>query len=114
MQTTTQLQKRINVEKRIVRKLVRDLLAAGYELAVTYDGAEFNPWSQDFKTVTSNLFACDEEWLLTRKHGASPERSFVCLVYGNDGWDVIADYGLSLEPVLAPINAWTDTLSLND
>ena len=30
--------------------------------------------------------------------------AWVFLVYGNDGWDVIADYNVSLEPLLEPIN----------
>jgi hypothetical protein len=25
---------------------------------------------------------------------------------GNDGWDVINDYGVSLEPIMKPIDDW--------
>jgi len=116
MQTTTQIQKRINLEKRIVRQLVRALLRAGYELSVDYNEGEGRviTWTRDYREVVDALFACDEEWLETQIDSDETEtgfkRSFVRLVYGNDGYDVIADYGISLEPVLAPINAWTDEL----
>jgi hypothetical protein len=31
--------------------------------------------------------------------------------YGNDGWDVISDYGLSLEAILKPVMEYVDRLS---
>jgi hypothetical protein len=102
------LETRIMIEKRIARRVVRDLLAAGYELTVDNGGDEAEiPWSRDFKTVVGAMFATDEETLVARKEGG---RSFVYFVYGNDGWDVVNDYGVSLEPVMAPINAYADTL----
>lgn len=30
-------------------------------------------------------------------------RSFVRFIYGNSGWDVVNDYGMSLEDVLKPV-----------
>jgi hypothetical protein len=111
------LQDRINLEKRIARKVVRALLDAGYELTIN-NGGEGNeiPWSRNFSEVMAAMFATDDEHLITRKPDAfkddAPLKSFVYFVYGNDGWDVICDYGVSLEPVLAPINDYADQLSL--
>jgi hypothetical protein len=112
------LEQRIRLEKRIGRRLVRDLLAAGYVITVNNGGDKNEiPYSSDFSTITNAMFATDEEHLLVAKWGQDDsgkpyldQTSFVFLVYGNDGWDVIADYGTSLEPVLSPINHWIDEL----
>jgi hypothetical protein len=102
------LKTRIEIEKRIARRVVRELLAAGYELTVN-NGGEYDeieiPWSRDFTTIVGAMFATDEEYLYARKGKLA---SFVRFVYGNDGWDVINDYGMSLEPVMAPINQYAD------
>lgn len=104
------LEHRIQLERRIVRRIVRGLLAAGYEITVNNGGDDNEiPYSRSFAQITAALFATDDEHLIVRKDGHG---SFVYLVYGNSGWDVINDYGLSLEPVLASINEWTDKLSL--
>ena len=36
--------------------------------------------------------------------------SFVFFVYGNEGWEVVNDYGVSLEAAMAPINKWCEAL----
>jgi hypothetical protein len=109
------LETRINVERRIVRRVVRALLAADYEITVDNGDDDYEiPWSRDFKVVNAALFATDEEHLLVRKTvGADLKNSFVFLVYGNDGWDVICDYGLSLDPIIEPIQDWIDNNPLN-
>jgi hypothetical protein len=97
------IEKRIELEKRIARKVVRALLAAGYELSIDNGGETREiPYTTDFKTVTGAMFATDDEHLLAR----GPSKSFVYFVYGNDGWDVINDYGLSLEPIMEPIEEY--------
>jgi hypothetical protein len=111
------LETRIQLEKRIARKVVRALLAAGYEITVN-NGGDRNeiPYSTDFSQIVGAMFATDEEHLITRKADAfkdgAPLKSFVFFVYGNSGYDVICDYGMSLEPVLAPINEYCDKVEL--
>lgn len=87
---------RILMERAIVRHLIRSLLArteAEYSLSV-FDGEE---WpivrSRDLNAIMAEIGACDEERLAIRRGtGAEAERiGSVYLVYGNDGWDVIAD-----------------------
>lgn len=87
---------RILMERAIVRHLVRSVLArteAEYSLSV-FDGEE---WaivrSRDLAAVMAEIGACDEERLAIRRGtDAEAERiGSVFLVYGNDGWDVIAD-----------------------
>jgi hypothetical protein len=105
------IQSRIKLEKRIVRKLVKALLASGYELTVNNGGDENEiPWTSSFKAVTDALFATDSEHLLTRKDG---RQSFVYLVYGNDGYDAVVDYGVSLDPIVGPINNWACELEVH-
>jgi hypothetical protein len=110
------LERRIQLEKRIARRVVRDLLAAGYVITVNNGGDENEiPYSQDYSEIIKAMFATDEEHLITRipyEFGGTVriKESFVFFVYGNDGWDVVNDYGTSLEPVMEPINRWCDQL----
>jgi len=102
------------IERRVVRRIVRALLAAGYEVSVN-NGGDYNeiPYTKDFELINKTLFATDEEHILCRlvKNAEIIKTSFVFLVYGNSGWDVVNDYGTSLEPVMEPINRWADELS---
>lgn len=90
--------KRIAGEKTVVRRVVRDLLAAGYSLTV--DDGEDEPVkkSTKFSEIMAALMQTDEDYLYTHKQGCP--NSFVRFVYGNDSWEVICDHGVSLEKVL--------------
>lgn len=102
---------RIAVEHDIVTRTVDALLAAGYQLSEQEDGQIVDAPSVakvfTREDLLSLLFDLDDAFLVTEKDGRS---SFVRFVFGNDGHDVISDYGVSLEDVLAPINAYADTL----
>jgi hypothetical protein len=99
---------RIGIERKIVLRLIDDLLAAGCELSV-YDGEEQYPWTTDRAAVIDAIMNTDEDALNVRRlsDGLS---GWVHLVYGNDGWDVICDYTLNIEPLLAGVNAYAETL----
>lgn len=98
---------RQRVEKVIVRKLVADLLAAGYRLTVSlengYDIEECLLGSTDRRKILEEAFAGDECHVFVHKDDKLIEgRSLNCigwvkLVFGNDGWDVISDYTTNLE-----------------
>jgi hypothetical protein len=101
------------VEFDIVTRTVDALLAAGYHLSEQEDGQVVDAPSVT-KAFTRDdllemLFDLDDAFLIVEKEGG--KQSFVRFVFGNDGWDVISDYGVSLENVLAPINAYADTLA---
>jgi len=98
LKETARNRKRIAGEKTVVRRVVRDLLAAGFSLTV--DDQEFEPIkkSTKFKEIVDALMQTDEDYLYTHKQGSKD--SFVRFVYGNDSWEVICDYGVSLEPYL--------------
>lgn len=99
---------RITIERKIVTRLIDDLLAAGCELSV-FDGEEKHPWTTDRAAVTRDIMNTDEDWLMVRRASDGLE-GWVYLVYGNGGWDVITDYTMSLEPLLAGVNGYAVSL----
>jgi len=100
MTTTTnpQIARRQAIERTIARRVIMDALKAGYTLSVN-DGEEVTVReSVDGKAVLAALMTTDEDYLILHKDGKA---GWVRFVYGNDGWDVINDYTVSIEPVLA-------------
>ncbi len=92
------------VETKIARVLIKDALLAGYEVSVNNGGDKHEiSRSTDAEVILAAMFAADEDLLFMRKDGK--EVGWVRFVYGNDGWDVIADYTCSLEHIMAGANA---------
>lgn len=113
------IRRRILVERAIVRKAVSDLLDAGCYVTVDYGDGEYGvKKSSDLSMIMADVGACDEEWLRVWKLEGGPTRSpwtklgAIFLVYGNDGWDVIADHstGEVFEALLAGANDLADKL----
>lgn len=89
-------EKRLRMEKRIVKSLVTELSANGLKMTVDFgDGDEFER-TNDAKQVLSVLMSCDEENLRVYNSEGFFMGVFN-LVYGNDGYDVICDYTMQLE-----------------
>jgi hypothetical protein len=104
---------RIDVESDIVTRVVDALLAAGYRLKVD-DGESYRPEkaTADRERILDELMEVDDEYLRA-VHDGAPANGWVRFVYGNDGWDVISDYTINLESVLAPVNDYADKLGGN-
>lgn len=98
------VRRRARTELLIVHRVIQTLKAAGHKLTV--DNGEDATVTDDEQTIVSKLFACDEGHIIT-----DGGMSFVFFVFGNDGPDVINDYGVSLEEVLKPVNDWVDAES---
>lgn len=98
------LERRLEIEKIIREKLVDELLADGYELAI-HDGEECTECGTDGDKAKKTLGACDEEWIFTRKGG---KKATVFLVYGNSGYDVICDYSIVLQKVIDKLDPMID------
>ena len=96
------------IERRIVGRAVMDLLNAGYLISV-YDGGETTVKNSNDPNVIWPALASTDMDLLFVSHPRF-KRSTVQLVWGN-GCDVISDYGVSLEGVLANANELAETLS---
>ena len=94
-----QNRKRIAGEKTVVRRVVRDMLAKGYRLSVN-DGEEITvKRSIKFKEIVDALMTTDEDYLIVHTEGKA--NRVVHFFYGNDAWEVICDYSVSLEDDLA-------------
>ncbi|MDE3023052.1 MAG: hypothetical protein KGI54_14585 [Pseudomonadota bacterium] len=97
------------VELKIVRKTAQALLKAGYSISV-HDGEEVTlSKSQSFKEIMRAVMTTDEDCFFVYKNGSRD--SFIYFVYGNDGLDVISDYGVSLESVLKPVLDYAESLA---
>lgn len=93
--------KRIGVERRIVLSLIDELLGHGYALSV-YDGEEKHPWTTDRQAVIDVIMETGEDWLrVALSEDFNTIVGSVCLVYGNDGWDVMSDYTLVVQDKIA-------------
>lgn len=94
------------MEEEIIGLAIDGLIAAGYHMSVDYGDGPNQPPSQDKEALLTQLWACDEERLLCYGIGNKNKlpNSSVFLVYGEDGWDVICDHGVSLEAALTAAN----------
>ncbi|MBB6559601.1 hypothetical protein HNP48_002268 [Acidovorax soli] len=113
---------RILVERAVIRRAVTDILSVvceeGPAYTISVDDGEDIPLahSRDVNAIMDEVCACDEERLVVRRvpaEGSDRRQLFgsIYLVYGNDGWDVMCDYHVSLEEVLAGANRFADDIS---
>lgn len=97
---------RQELELRIIRAIIKEALAVGITVSV-YDGEEWTVKnSEKLSDIMKAVMTTDEDTL--RFNTCSGERiGDVLLVYGNDGWDVIADHteSIAMNNILAPGNA---------
>jgi hypothetical protein len=100
--TQHELKQRINLERRIVRTIVNDALLAGFSLNVDNGGDSFElaDASTDKALLLRTLFQTDEERIYVYNPSNSACIGWIRLVYGNDGWDVVNDYTVNLEPIM--------------
>lgn len=111
---------RQELERRIARIVIEDLLAAGFAVSVSIEDMnstmprDHEIWqSTDAEAILKAMFAADEDWVkvyrapLNPKGGVLPD-GWVRFVYGNSGYDVVSDYTTSLEPQLQRANAAAD------
>jgi len=105
-----QIEHASDVEKRIVGKLVRDMLAAGYCLTIWNGGDEAEiARSTDEAAIFAALAASDQDEIEAYHPSSKSRAGWVRLVWGNDCF-VISDYTTNFEAVLAGANALADEL----
>lgn len=91
---TTAVEQRIKLEKRIAKMIVQNAINLGYTISI-HDGEEtVLRESNSVKSILSNMHATDVDLVSFFKEGN--RIGSVTLVYGNDGYDVIADYSWTL------------------
>lgn len=104
------IEKRIEMERKVVRKLIRVAKAHGHELKCIWDG-EGNGYpktEQDALDVVFNLDEC----VMRFKHPEQPKSRCAVIILGNDGYDCIADgsMGEGWDAVVAVMNEYTDKM----
>lgn len=93
------LARRIETEGRICSRLVKHALASGYTVSV-HDGEEWAViCSTSYNEIMADIFTTDMNTIRIRDKDKQVVGN-VTLVFGNDGYDVMAD--------------WTDTPEFND
>lgn len=98
------------IEKRIVGRLVRDLLEAGYSLTIWNGGDEPElERSTDEDKIFATLAASDQDEIEAYSKDGKRRDGWVLLVWGND-CSVISDYTTNFEAVLSGANALADEL----
>ena len=103
-----EIARRIRVEQRIVRLVVKLALAAGWTLSVDTGGDEYDlEDSTKFGEVLKAMMEVDDEKLRLRR---GKETGWIWFVYGNGGWDVISDYSTNLDGLLEPVMRLSDRL----
>lgn len=107
---TMTVQARQQIERQIIERLVKDALAAGFQITVD-DGGEGPSLSRstDLDAIMAAVMLTDDDRLYYSQPG-NPLQGWVRLIYGNDGWDVVNDYTTNLEPFMAGATAEADRL----
>lgn len=103
----TAVQARISLEKKIVRSLVNELIEGGFILSLD-NGDEELVDCADAVVFMKHTAKTDEETIFARKGDVS---TWASLVYGNDGYDVISDSGVSLDALTPVTQALIERLS---
>lgn len=103
------MMERAEMERQIVRTAVVELLDHGFSLSVDNGGDDYEiDRSRDAEAVLAEMMNTDADRLMAI--GASGQvMGWVFFVYGNDGYDVICDYTVSLDPYLLETMALAET-----
>lgn len=94
-------------DRAIAKRLIRDLLAAGFTISVNDGGETTVENSTDPKVIFEAMGSTDEDFLYAYK---SPVEGWVRFVYGNEPGYAINDYTTNLEPWMAGVQALSDRL----
>lgn len=99
------------VERAVIRKAVTDLIASGCDIRV-HDGEDFNmSESRDLRTIMCNIMTTDYDSLIVYGPNRPTVGRRIDLIYGNDGYDVISDYVVSLDSFLRGANDLGEAIS---
>ena len=91
------LKNRIALERRIVRSIVKNALAAGWTIAIDNGGDTYEYEGTNRARILESIMLTDDEHLYFFKPGEVRPFGWVYFVYGNDGWDVLNDYTCNLD-----------------
>lgn len=102
------IQRRVRLEERVVKDIYNAVKDKAQRIRL-HDGEEFVSENiQSWTELKNGMHQCDEEWLqFVMKPGTFTDETFnginhrftLYLVYGNDGYDVVADCVYNSEQV---------------
>ena len=96
---TDSLKTRMTIERSIVRNVAKNIFAAGHGIRVTCEGEVVG--HTDIHHATGRAFAsdahCADDIMLEVINPEGKAWTWVRLVFGNDGYDVICDHGVSAQ-----------------
>lgn len=96
----SKLDARMHNERRIVWNLIRLVLAAGYVLHGIHDGDDYTKVKTAPETMELAFNLDDVKVYFTKGDGKPHTWMRFIFGNGNDGKDVLCDYGTDLEPVI--------------
>ena len=101
---------RVEIERAIVKRIVRSAFAAGYSVTVHDGDAISLVRSRSLSGVMAAVMTTDEDTLIFRDKETEARIGQVSLVYGNCGWDVISDHTDSkvMESMLADATRYAE------
>ena len=110
MKTQEQLNRRMAMERKVVRHLIRTAKAHGYTLTKVNDGEEVVKCRTEAEAMDA-VFSVDESTIYFRRP-SEPVGHCAVIVLGNDGWDAIADNseGEGWDGVMRDCDAYSDKL----
>lgn len=109
--TTKTVQKRQAIERRIVLAACKELLNQELVLSIDNGGDEDElSKSSNLSEISRHIMLTDEETIrVITADGFSV--GWMKFVYGNDGWDVLCDYSVTLDQYIPETQALIEKLS---
>ena len=90
------VEKRQEIERIVVRHLIRTMKKHGWEAYAVDDGGDEPEKCRTEADVMELVFGVDEATIgFIKRVAPKPIMHRVLIVLGNDGWDAIADYSFS-------------------
>jgi len=103
----------VRLERLVLWRLIKAALAAGYCISLN-DGEEWViKHSTDRRAVLAACMSTDEDVMRFREAGDKTHVvGSVWMVYGNSGWDCIADYhtNAAMDALIEPVMDWAEKL----
>lgn len=105
------IEKRMQIERQVVRHLLRTAKKHGYEVRAVNNGEERISVRTESEAM-EHVFSVDES-VISFKHPDEAKGHVAVIILGNDGWDAIADCseGGLWDAVMQESNEYTDMLA---
>jgi hypothetical protein len=97
-----------SMERQVIKALVNEAFKRGFTKIIIDNGGDAGEdiTCTNTKEVMASIRQTDEEHMFF-VHPDNPKMSWVFLVYGNDGYDVIADHSTSLDELIETLDPLT-------